>query len=286
MTTPTVRKLQLGNELRRLRESAKRTPAEAARELDCAPAKISRLELGQSGVSLGDLRLLLQFYEADAEQVEWLVELSRDNRKRGRWTGHRSVFPQWFRTFVDLERDAEDIKIVETEVVPGLLQTEAYMRVLYEAGTPFGDPVDVDAATRSRLERQEILYRDDPPTVSCVLSESSVRRMVGGRKVMAEQLFHLADLAGRRRVQIQLWPFDGEIPSGTIAQRFMLVRIPTARAAQPFTFAYCEDMDDARYLDDEAAVRMYDAQWGAQQAAALGPADTRSRLRELASQLM
>jgi hypothetical protein len=269
-----------------LREEAGRTPAEAAHELDCAPSKITRIELGQSGMSLGDLKLLAQFYGADAEQAERLVELSRDNRKRGRWTGHRSVFPEWFRAFVDLERDAEDIRIVESEVVPGLLQTEAYMRVLYQAPSPFGQPVDVESLVRSRLERQGLLDRTDPPMVSCVISESCVRRMVGGPQVMAEQLMHLAELAGRRRVRLQLWPFDGEIPSGSIAQRFYLLRIPAARAEQPFTFAYCEDLDSSRYIDDPQAVRAYDAQWGALQAAALGPADTRSRLQELASQLM
>lgn len=286
MATPTVRKLQLGNELRRLREEAGRTPAEAAHELDCAPSKITRIELGQSGMSLGDLKLLAQFYGADSEQAERLVELSRDNRRRGRWSGHRSVFAEWFRTFVDLERDAEDIRIVGSEVVPGLLQTEAYMRVLYEAPSPFGKPVDVESAVKARLERQELFDRADPPTVSCVLSESCVRRVVGGPQVMAEQLRYLAELAGRRRVRLQLWPFDGEIPTGTIAQQFYLLRIPAARADEPFTFVYCEDLDDARYIDDEAAVRVYDAQWGALQAAAMGPGETRSRLRELASQLM
>ncbi|OLT22294.1 hypothetical protein BJF78_07940 [Pseudonocardia sp. CNS-139] len=212
-------------------------------------------------------------------------ELSRDNRKRGRWTGARATFPEWFRAFVDLERDAEDIRTIEHEVVPGLLQTEAYMRVLYGAQSPFGEPVDIEAAMRSRRERQEALHRADGPTMSVVLSESCVRRMVGGAAVMAEQLDHLVELAGRRRMQIQLWPFDGEIVTGSIAQRFVLLRIPPARAAQPFTFAYCEDLDDARYIDDPEAVRAYESHWGALQAAALGPADTRRRLRELAGQL-
>ncbi|WP_219416609.1 helix-turn-helix domain-containing protein [Pseudonocardia nigra] len=285
MATPTVRKLQLGNELRRLREAAGRTPAEAAHELGSAPAKISRLELGQSAVTVGDLKLLLEFYRADAEQVAWMVELSRDNRRRGRWSGDRATFPEWFRSYVDLERDAEDIRIVQTEVVPGLLQTEAYMRVLYAAASPFEGPVDVDAAVRSRLERQEVLARSDAPTLSCVLSESCIRRMVGGPKVMSEQLRHMAELAARPRVQIQMWPFDGEIATAAFAQRFTLLRIPAARAEQPFTFAYCEDLDDARYIDDAPAVRVYEAEWGALQAAALGPAETRSRLRELARQL-
>jgi len=288
VATPTVRKLQLGNELRRMREVAGVTPGEAAKVLDSAPGKISRLELGQSGATMGDLMLLLDLYGADAEQRQRLIDLSRDNRRRGRWSGHRAVIPEWFRAFVDLERDAEDIRMVETEVVPGLFQTEAYMRAVFSTGTAavlLDGPVDVEAAIKTRLERQELLDRPDPATVSCVLSESCVRRMVGGTAVMAEQLGWLAELGARRRVRLQLLPFDGEVVDGTIAHRFTLLRIPAARPAQPFTFAYCEDLDDARYIDDDAVVRVYDAAWGSIQAAALGPADTQSRLRELAQHL-
>lgn len=284
MATTTVRKLQLGIELRRLREAAGRTPAQAARELNCTTAKISRLELGQSGVSMGDLRLLLQFYDTDAEHLAELVELSRDNRRRGRWTGDRATMPEWFRTFFDLESDAEDIRIVETDIVPGLFQTEAYMRTLYEAAAPFGGPDDIDAAVRSRQERQSILDRADPPTVSCVLSESCVRRVVGGREVMAEQLARLVELSARPRVQLQLWPFDGEIGAGVGARPFRMVRIPAPRADGGLTFAYCEAVDGGRCVDEPAQVRRYEAVWGAHQAAALGPVETRSRLRLITEQ--
>jgi hypothetical protein len=102
---------------------------------------------------------------------------------------------------------------------------------------------------------------------------------------MAEQLEHLAKLAGRPRVQIQLWPFESMPDTGVFAQRFVLLRVPPAHAAQPFTFAYCEDLDAARYVDEPQAVRMYEAQWGAMQAAALGPRQTRNELGMVARQL-
>lgn len=268
-----------------MREAAGLTAAQAAKTLDSAQGKISRIELGQSGVTMGDLMLLLDLYQVEAVERQRLLDLSRDNRRRGRWTGHRSKFPEWFRAFVDLERDASDMRLVETEVVPGLFQTEAYMRILYSANSPFAEPVDIDSAVASRLERQELLDSADSPLVSCVLSESGVRRMVGDRTVMAEQLRHLADLAERPRVQLQLYPFEAEVVGGCIGQRFTLIRIPAARASEPFTFAYCEDLDDARYIDDERSVRVYEAAWGAMQAAALGPGDTRRRLLELARSL-
>jgi hypothetical protein len=236
-------------------------------------------------VSLGDLRLPLALYDADAEQAEWLVELSRDNRKRNRWTGHRSVFPEWFRAFVDLERDAEDIRLTEVEVVPGLLQTKAYAQSIMQAKSMRGDTADPDAAVLARLERQEILNRDDPATVSAILSESCVRRMIGGPTVMAEQIRHLIELSERPHLQIQLRPFDDGPDVGALVHRFVMMRIPSPAGSPPLEFVYCEDLEDARYVDDPKVVRIYNSVWGALQAAALSPAATRRMLAAIAHQL-
>ncbi len=284
MATPTVRRRQLGNELRRVREAAGRTPTEASRIIDCNSTKISRLELGQSGIALGDLKLLLEFYGDDPEHIEWMIALSRNNRERGRWTGYRAAFPQWFRVYVDLEHDAEDIRWTELELVPGILQTEAYMRALFASSEPFGAVTDVDEAVRARQERQEILDRDDPPMLSFILSEACLRRIVGGRQVMAEQLEHLVELAARPRVQLQIRPFDAQSTTG-VAQRFTTMRIPSPGNAPSLEFVYCEDLDEARYIDDKQTVRAYDALWGAMQAAALGPVETRRMLRAVAQEL-
>lgn len=135
---------------------------------------------------------------------------------------------------------------------------------------------------RARQERQQLLDRDDVPTLSCILSESCVRRTVGGRAVLAEQLRYLVTIGGRRRVQLQLHPFDGEMIEDI--KRFTMPRVRTTGGG-PLPFAYCEDPDDSRYIDDPRPPRIYESLWGALQAAALGPGETRSRLRELAGQL-
>lgn len=285
MATPTVRRLQLGNELRRLREAAGTTPAEAARVLGCNVTKISRIELGQSGIAIGDVKMLLESYgDDDPEHVQRMMELARGNRERGRWAGHRSALPEWFRIYVDLERDAEDIRLTGSEVVPGLLQSEAYIRALFEPAVPYGGLVDIEGAVAARQERQELLHRADPPTLSCVISESCVRRVVGGREVMADQLEHLVEVAGFPRVQLQLRPFEGEATTIGAGDRFTMLRIPVPGDGPPLSFVYCEDFDGARYVDDKAPLRAYESLWGALQAAALGPAETRSRLRQIAKQ--
>jgi transcriptional regulator with XRE-family HTH domain len=281
MATPTVRRLQLGNELRRLRERAGHTPAQAAQVLHCNVTKISRLELGQSGIAIGDVKLLLESYGDDPEHIAWMMELARNNRERGRWSGYRAVLPEWFRAYVDLERDAEDIRLAQVELVHGLLQTENYIRVLHADRIVPGEPVDVDAAVKARLERQELLTREDGPTVSFVLSESCVRRVVGGREVMAEQLEHLVVMTEHPRVRIQLRPFDTVETVGFVAA-FSLLRVPSFGDEPPLVFVYCEDYDGARYIDDNATIRVYEDLWNSLQAAALGPRETARRLREIA----
>ncbi len=285
MPTPTVRRLQLGNELRRVRETAGVTPARAALVIDCNVSKISRLELGQSGIAIGDLKLLLESYGDDPAHIQWMMELARNNRERGRWSGYRAAFPEWFRTYVDLERDAEDIRWTEAEIVPGLLQTENYMRALFANTRSLGGPPEPDNAVRARLERQQILDRADRPTLSFVISESCLRRVFGNRAIMIEQLEHLAELSRWPRILLQVLHFDAESNPGLIARGFTLLRIPAPGTSSPLVFVYCETMDDAYYVDNKDSVRIHETLWGALQAAALGPTESRSMLLELAKQL-
>lgn len=281
MTTPTVRRLQLGHELRRIREEVGHTSAQAARVLGCNVTKISRLELGQSGIAIGDLKMLLESYGDDPEHVVWMMDLARNNRDRGRWSGYRATVPEWFRVYVDLEQDAEDIRATQTEVVHGLLQTEAYMRALYGGVGDASRPTDVDSAVQTRKDRQEMFTRSDGPTVSIVLSESSVRRIVGGYAVMAEQLDHLLDMASHPRLRLQLQPFDGG-DAGGAAHSFSLLRVGSAGSSPPLVFAYYELFVDALYADDNALIRRFEELWGQRQSAALSPRDTVSRLASLA----
>jgi transcriptional regulator with XRE-family HTH domain len=284
MATPTVGKLQLGNELRRLRETAGRTPAEAASAIECNVSKISRLELGQSGIGFADLKLLLEFYGDTPEHTTWMIELSRNNRERRRWSGHRAAFPDWFRTYADLERDAEEIRWSELEVIPGLFQTERYMRALFDSAPEFRSPVTIPDAIKTRLERQEILRRSDPPTVNVVMSESCVRRMVGGPDVMAEQLERLVELAGQPGVQLQLRPFNAR-STFALTHRFGMLRIPSPGNAPPLEVVYLEDFGSARYPDDQQTLRLYSELWSGLRATAMDPIETRDRLHELARQL-
>ncbi|MBB5155675.1 helix-turn-helix domain-containing protein [Saccharopolyspora phatthalungensis] len=283
MATPTVRRLQLGNELRHVRQKAGREQAEAAAALDCGIGKISRLELGQGGISKGDLKLLLEFYGVDPQEMQWMFELARTRSSRGRWGDYRAVFPEWFRMYVDLETDAENIRQVQGEIVPGILQTESYMRSLHTSSVRRDDE-GVDALVSSRQERQQILTRDKPPTMSFILSESCLRRQIGNVWIMREQIDHLAEVALQTNIAIQVMPFTAETSTGGISYDFTLLQIPSHGIAADLEFVYIECFDDARYLDAKDAISAYTTLWNRLQAAALGPKESLDLIRSVGKQ--
>ncbi|MBE9375993.1 helix-turn-helix domain-containing protein [Saccharopolyspora sp. HNM0983] len=272
MATPTVRRLQLGNELRHARTAAGLELTDAAKILDCAPTKISRLELGQSGITKGDLLLLLHEYGDTEEHKQWMVELARTRSARGRWSGYRAAFPEWFRQYVDLETDANDIRQIQNEIIPGILQVEAYIRALH-AATPRADGDELDARVKARQERQTIFTRESPPNASFVLSESCLRRQIGEAEVMREQIAYLMKMALLDNIHLQVIPFGAQTFGGDMSFDFTLLTIPTP-GGDDLEFVYIESYDDARYLDGKDSVAAYGGLWNRVQAAALGPKES------------
>ena len=284
MPTPTVRRLQLGNELRHAREAAGRTMDEAEVVIERTTSTISRLEHGQTGIRQRDLADLLRSYGADPALIEQLGELARNNSQRGRWSGYRRAYPGWFRMFVDLEEDATSLLHFQVEVVPGLLQTEDYIRTVLSNGVPKIANDQVENAVRARRHRQAVLTKQDAPQVGFVVSESALRRVVGDARIMRDQLEHLVEVALLPSVQLQVLPFDA--PSfGASMFGFILVRIPAPGAAGPLDFVYLEDYFDARYHDDKGDVEAYTALWNRLQAAALGPVESRTFVLEVAGSI-
>jgi transcriptional regulator with XRE-family HTH domain len=268
---PTVQRRRLGNALRRARESAGRTQEEAAERIDAASSKISRLELGQSGIKLTDLAILLDFYRVGEDRAQSMRELARAGRHRGRWSGYRNVVPDWFRQYMDLEAAAGEIRWYQPEVVPGILQTEAYIRAMNATAFPRPTEDELDRQVRVRLDRQAILDRADGPELGFILSESALRRQVGDADTMRQQLLHLAALGESPRVGLQVLPFDAPTYE-TASFGFIALRFDQDGASDVI---YLEDYTDATYLDRPDAVRAYTRLWNRLQAAALGPVESR-----------
>ncbi|WP_169736565.1 helix-turn-helix domain-containing protein [Pseudonocardia spinosispora] len=281
----TVPALMLLRELDQLRQQSGVSSERAAEELGCRVSKISRIFLGQSRITPGDTKLLADLYGADAKLSKTLVDLARNLGRKSDWERYESVYREAFLLLPDLERHSSTIRMVQSEIIPGLLQTEGYLRALTEAPDPFGRPVDFANVAQATRERQEILTRSEPPTmVSFVLSESALRREYGGREVMHQQLLRLVEVGHLPNVQLQIVPFASPNPVTFASVKFELLHLQGAGVGTSLDFVHIELYDEAQYLDEPGQVAAYEQLWGHLQAAALGPTESAGFIGKVAEE--
>nr|WP_203836028.1 helix-turn-helix transcriptional regulator [Actinoplanes humidus] len=209
---PTLRRRRLGTELKRCRERAGLTQESVSRHFEWHAAKVTRIETARVAVTPRDVRDLLTLYGIDDEQYrEALLELARSSKQKTWWTDYRDIMRPG--NFVGLEAEASSLRAWEPIIVPGLLQTEAYIRALMRTGRSWDPPAQMDRRVALRLKRQSRLSGANPLELTAIIDESVVRRSVGGPEVMDDQLRHLIDMAKLPNVTLQVLPFDaGEHP--------------------------------------------------------------------------
>lgn len=206
---PTVRRRLLGQQLRVLREGAGVSLADAAEAIRGSTSKISRLETGQSPFRQRDVAdLLTRYGMTDVEERDAVLGAARLASVPGWWRAYGDALPGWLATYVDLEDAAQLIRTYELQLVPGVLQTEEYARAVISRGLASSPPDVIEDRVRLRMSRQQLLTRDGAPDVWVVLDEAVLRRMVGGARVMREQLEHLIDTAKTPNVTVQILPFS------------------------------------------------------------------------------
>jgi transcriptional regulator with XRE-family HTH domain len=280
--SPTMRRRRLAAELRQLRQKADMTIEEVAARLKWQPSKISRVETRKIGINTLDLRKLLDVYEiTERARREALIELARRATERGWWQAYGTAIPSEYATLIGLEEEASQIRGYQTELISGLLQTEAYARAVIRACRPKDTSDQIDRRVEIRLARQEILTKDYPPRVRVVLSEGAVRRQVGGAEVMREQLLHLAARCDQSNVMIQVLPFAaGEHPA--MVGSFAILDFPEVL---DLGAVYVENMASAMTLENTADLEMYADAFEHVQAQALGPKESGDILKSLAQEL-
>jgi transcriptional regulator with XRE-family HTH domain len=161
---PTVRRMLVGAQLRRLRTEKGLSREQAAEAIRASEWKIHRLENGQVGFKERDITDLLQLYGVtDPGEVATLVVLARQANQPGWWQQYGDLLPQWFRAYVDLESAATLIRTYEGQYVPGLLQTTDYMHAVIGGAYLGAAPEAVERRVTLRLGRQQLLERADGP---------------------------------------------------------------------------------------------------------------------------
>lgn len=250
---PTVLRAMVGNELRRLREDCDITRAVAADSIRGSEAKMSRLEAGRTGFRQRDVEDLLTLYGiTDPMTRAGVVKMAEQANAPGWWHRYHEVMPTWLASFVGFEQDAVTIRCYEAQFVPGLLQTEAYA----SAVIALGQAVDAEEQAQRvalRMQRQRMLSAAEPPDYWAIVDEAVLRRSIGGRQTMREQLDHLLQVGKLPNVTVQVVPFDRS-DAAAIGGPFTLLRFAEKDLSD---IVFLEQLTSATYLDKLSDVDGY-----------------------------
>ncbi|MEV4106218.1 helix-turn-helix transcriptional regulator [Nonomuraea sp. NPDC049695] len=245
--SPTVLRILLGTQLRRLRTEKGISREDAGYSIRASHAKISRLELGQVSFKQRDVADLLTLYGVtDPAERDPLLALAKQANAPGWWHKYGDVLPAWFEVYIGLEGAASSMRTYENQFVPGLLQTPAYARAVIELAHERAPKAELDRRVAVRTTRQRRL--ESGLTVWAVIDEAVVRRTLGGPEIMRGQIAHLLDLTAERNVTVQIMPFDrgGHAAAGG---PFSILRFPEPELPD---VVYMEQLTSALYLDKPA----------------------------------
>ncbi|MER7662664.1 MULTISPECIES: helix-turn-helix transcriptional regulator [unclassified Streptomyces] len=274
---PTVRRRRLGQELRRLRELKGMTAEEVAERLLVSQSKISRLENGRRSISQRDVRDLCGVYEVDDHRiVDSLMQMAKDSRQQGWWHAFGDI-P--YSVYIGLETDAASLRVYEPQVVPGLLQTRQYAEALIGGALPETGTTDIDKRVSVRLRRQDrIKDSDHPLRLWVVIDEAALRRLVGGKNLMREQLEHLVELSQLPHVTVQVLPFEMGAHPGINGQ-YAILEFPDASDS---SVVYIEGVTSDLYLEKANDVQKYSVMYEHLRAQALNVDQTRAFIADIA----
>ncbi|MDF3293403.1 MULTISPECIES: helix-turn-helix domain-containing protein [Streptomyces] len=274
---PTVRRRRLGSELRKLREMKGMTAEEVAARLLVSQSKISRLENGRRSISQRDVRDLCGVYGVEDHRiVDSLMQMAKESRQQGWWHAFGDV-P--YSVYIGLETDAVSLRVYDSLIVPGLLQTPAYARSVIEGMWPEATAAEVEKRIQVRLKRQErITDPVSPVRFWVVLDEAALRRVTGNERIMSEQLDHLVQCSTMPHVTLQVLPYGVGAHPGMYGE-FAILEFEDASDA---SVVYLEGMTSDLYLEKPTDVQDYCVMYEHLRALALNPEQSRQFMARIA----
>jgi transcriptional regulator with XRE-family HTH domain len=251
---PTLRAQWLGQQLRALRESTGMTLRQAGEYLQRDPSMVSRFETAEYPIRRGDVLALLDLYHVSEERTrDGLLRLSEDVWRKGWWDDYVNTVDRQFIDLPWLEARADRLRDYEAMLVPGLLQTRDYAETLIRNAAAADTPEEqIGRMIELRMTRQQVIDGETPVSFAAVVDESVLRRVIGGPKVMREQLKTLLDLAERPNVEVRVLPLRRGAHAG-LDGSFLLYEMP-----DPYPdVAHVENLAGAVYVEEDAAVERF-----------------------------
>ncbi|MEU8123449.1 helix-turn-helix transcriptional regulator [Spirillospora sp. NPDC049024] len=284
---PSVRRRRLGAELRRLRSQRDLTADQVAALLDWSTSKISRVETAKIGISVSDVRLLLELYGVAGQHKSELLALADAATRRGWWARYSKdlIFAE-FAAYVALEDEADSAANHVTYNIPGLLQIEEYAYHIIEGGRSAFQGISqaqADRLVEVRMRRQQILYREQPLHFSSVLDESVLMRAIGNRGTMRRQLTQLIELAERPNIELRIHPLKAaHVP--VFNESFTILNFLPAHDVNFPEVLFIDSVQSAEVLDT-GITRHYRLAWESIKASSLPPQKSRERIAEAVKEL-
>lgn len=243
----------LGAELRHRRERAGLSQTELGAPLFVSGSFIGQLESGVRRMQMDQAEKFDEILGADGFFVRNCAALKK------------SKYPEHFAEAAEAEARAEAIREYAPQLIPGLLQTEAYARGVFRSGLPTAAECVIDELVAARLERTQLLADPTQPMLWVVLDEAVLRRQVGGPEAMAAALRHIAGLMTQHRIIVQVLPFSAGAHMA-LEGSLKLMAFPDAPP-----LAYLEGLGTGQLQDDPAAVRHYELTYDLVVASAISP---------------
>lgn len=259
----------LGKQIKLLRERAGMTQKELGNQVGYTEAMIGSVERGKRTPQPELLDAADKLLNAGG-----LLSIAKDDVQQAKAKA-RVRHPAWFRDYAGLEAEAVELHDYSTLLIPGLLQTEAHARALYEMRQPLLSEEVIEIRVSARLARQEILTRWPRAMFSWVIDESVLRRPLGGWAIHSEQLRRLLEVGQTRGMVVQILPLDRTEHAG-MGGSFKLLT-PKGR---PQT-GYIEVQTSSRLITDQDEVRIMNARYGTLRAQALTPHESLSLIEKM-----
>ncbi len=279
----SITRRQLGRYLREAREAVGMRLEDAAALMEWGKSSLQRLEKGQNQkVRIRDLDGLIEIYGIEETQAGGLRGLAREAAEKSWWHEFGSSIPPTFSVYMGLESAARRLTSYQPDLVPGLLQTADYARVLVRAAFSTESDKEADARVVPRMRRQHlILRRRMPVEIEVVLSEGALHRVIGSRQTMAIQLRHLIDVSTRPNVTVRVLPYSAGMPTGDQIGPFVILEfgIDARGVSIEPTTVYAEGYTSDMYSEKVGIVERYVQALAQLRRAALGESESRDLLR-------
>lgn len=194
----------LGAELRDLRVKVGLTVRDLAARLGTSHVTISRYETGTRTPRPEDTARILATLGVTGSEYEELVDFARSAGDKNTFARTSNGPHKHLIDLSEFERSADSITDIAPNLIPGLLQTAAYARVIMQ-GLP---PEEREVRVGLRMARRDVLTSKSAPRFNVVVKESALREPLGGHELMADQLRHIASLSMMDNITVRVLPRD------------------------------------------------------------------------------